>query len=69
MCLLSGPAVDVDTKYSRMTGLFISQKKLCFRRQKKNCSMLYQVKANQNFVKNKSKTKQFPLTFYINCGQ
>ena len=27
------------------------------------------VKANQNFAKNKSKTKKFPLTWYINCGQ
>ena len=32
-------------------------------------SMLYHVKTNQNFAKNKSKTKKFPLTWFINCGQ
>ena len=26
------------------------------------------VKANQNFAKNKCKTKQLPITWYINCG-
>ena len=31
--------------------------------------MLHHVKANQNFAKNKSKTKKFPLTWYIKCGQ
>ena len=31
--------------------------------------MFYHVKANQNFAKNKSKTKKFPLTWYINCGK
>ena len=31
--------------------------------------MLYNVTANQNFAKNKSKTKKFPLTCYFNCGQ
>ena len=68
MCLLSGPSEDVDLKDSRMKGLFISRKKFCFCRQKEKWSMLYHVKANQNFAKNKSKTKKFPLTWYINCG-
>ena len=31
-------------------------------------STLYHVKANQNFAKNKSMRKKFPLTWYINCG-
>ena len=26
------------------------------------------VKANQNFAKNKCKTKQLPITWCINCG-
>ena len=34
MCLLSGPAEDVDSKDSRMKGLFISRKELGFWRQK-----------------------------------
>ena len=68
MCLLPGPAEDVDLKDFRMKGLFISQKKLYVWRQKEKWSMLYHVKANQNFAKNKSKTKKLPLTWYINCG-
>ena len=44
MCLLPGPAEDVDSKDSRMTGLFISRKKLYFWRQKEKWSMLYHVK-------------------------
>ena len=68
MCLLAGPAEDVDSKDSRMKGLFISRKKLCFWRQIEKWTMLHHVKANQNFAKNKSKTKNFPLTWYINCG-
>ena len=31
------------------------------------CIILYHLEVNQNFVKNKSKTKKFPLTWYINC--
>ena len=65
MCLLPGPAEDVDSKNSRMKGIFISRKKLCFWRQKEKWSIL---KANRNFAKNKSKTKKLPLTWYINCG-
>ena len=57
MCLLPGPAEDVDSKDSRMTDLFISRKKLCFLRQKEKWSMLYHVKPNENFPKNRSKTK------------
>ena len=68
MCLLAGPAEDVDSKDSRMKGLFISRKKLCFWRQKEKWSMLYYVKVNQSFGKNKSKTKKLPLNVYINCG-
>ena len=68
MCLLPGPAGDVDSKDSRMTGLSISRKKLCFWRLKEKWGMLYHVKANQNFVKNKSKTKKLPPTWYINCS-
>ena len=30
--------------------------------------LLHHVKANQNFAKNKCKTKQLPITWYINCG-
>ena len=41
MCLLPRPAEDVDSKDSRMKGLFISRKKLCFWRQKEKWSMLY----------------------------
>ena len=58
MCLLPGPAEDVDLKDSRMKGLFISLKKLCCLRQKEKWSMSYHGKANQNFAKNKSKTLQ-----------
>ena len=61
MCLLPRLAEDVDSKDSRMKGLFILRKKLCFWRQTEKWSTLYHVKANQNFVKNKSKTKKFPL--------
>ena len=68
MCLLAGPVEDVNLKDSRMKGLFISRNKLCFWRQKEKWSMLYYVKVNQNFAKNKSKTKKLPLTSYINCG-
>ena len=68
MCLSAEPAEDVDSKDSRMKGLFISRKKLCFWRQKEKWSMLYHIKANHNFAKNKSKTKKFPLNWYINCG-
>ena len=68
MCLSAGPAEDVDSKDSRMKGPFISQKMLCFWNQKEKWSMLYHVKANHNFAKNKSKTKKFPLNWYINCG-
>ena len=68
MCLLAGPAEDVDSKDSRMKGLFISRKKLCFWRQKEKWNMLYYVKVNQNFAKNKFKTKKLPLALYINCG-
>ena len=59
MCLLPGPAEDVDSKDSRMTARFISWKKLCFLRQKEKWSMLYHVKVNQNFPKKRSKTKNF----------
>ena len=69
MFLLPRLEGDVDSKDSRMKGLFISRTKLCFWRQKEKWSTLYHVKANQNFAKNKSKTKKFPLTWYINCGQ
>ena len=68
MCLLPGPAEDVNSKDSRMKGLFISRKKLRFCRQKEKWSMLYHVKANQNVAKNKSKTKNLSLTWYINFG-
>ena len=69
MLLQNRLAGDVDWKDSRMKGVFISWTKLCFIRQKEKRSTLYYVKANQNFAKNKSKTKNFPLTWYINCGQ
>ena len=68
MCLLPGLAEDVDSKDSRMKSLFISQKKVCFWSQKEKWGMLYHVKTNQNFGKNKSKTKKLPITWYINCG-
>ena len=67
MFLLPGLAWDVDSKDSRLKGLFISWTKLCFWMQKEKWNMLYHVKANQNFAKNK--TKKVPLTWYINCGQ
>ena len=41
MCLLPGPAEDVDSKDSRMKGLW---------KQKETWSMFYHVKANQNFL-------------------
>ena len=69
MFLLPRLAGDVESKDSRMKGLFISRTKLCFCKQKEKWSMLYNVKANQNFAKNKSEAKKFPLTWYINCGQ
>ena len=68
MCLSPGPAEDVDSKDSRMMAFLISRKKLCFWRQKEKWSLLHHVKANQNFAKNKCKTKQLPITWYINCG-
>ena len=68
MWLLAGPAEDVDSRDSRMKRLFVSRKKLCFWRQKEKWSMLYYVKVNQSFAKNKSKTNKLPLTLYINCG-
>ena len=64
MCLLPGPAEDVDSKDFRMTGHFILRKKLCFWKQKEKWIMLYHVKANQNFMK----TKKLSLTWYIICG-
>ena len=67
--LFTGLAGDVDSKDSRMKGLLISRTKLCFSRQKETWSALYHVKGNQNFAKNKCKTKKFPLTWNINCGQ
>ena len=69
MFLLPRLAGNVDSKDSRMMGLFISRTKLCFWRQKEKWSTLYHVKANENFAKNKSKTKKFPLTWYINCSR
>ena len=69
MFLLSGLARDVDSKDSRMKGLFTSRTKLYFLSQKEKWSTLYHVEANQNFAKNKSKAKKFPLTWYIYCGQ
>ena len=68
MCPLPGLAEDVDSKDSRMKGLFISRKRLCFWRQKEKWSMLHHVKTNKNFAKNKSKTKKLPLSWYINYG-
>ena len=68
MCLLAGPAEDVDSKDSRMKSLFVSRKKLCFWRQKEKWCMLYHVKVNKNFARNKSKTKKLPLTLSIHCG-
>ena len=51
-----------------MKDLFISRKKLYFKfwRQNEKWSMLYHFKANQNYVKKKSKPKQRSLTWYIN---
>ena len=69
MFLLPRLAGDVDLKDSGMKGLFILHTKLCFSRPMEKWSMLYHVKANQNFANNKSKTKKFLLTWYINCGQ
>ena len=66
MFLLSRLAGGVDSKDSRMKGLFISRTKLCFWRQKEKWSTLYHVKANKNFAKNKSKTKKFPLLIVVN---
>ena len=68
MCLLPGPAEDIDSKDSRMKDLFILRKNVCFWRQKGKWSVLYHIKTSQNFAKNKSKTKKLPLTWYINCG-
>ena len=53
MFLLPRLAGNVDSKGSRMRGLFISLTKLCFRRQKEKWSTFYHVKANQQFAKNK----------------
>ena len=47
MCLLPGPAEDVDSKDSRMTGLFISGRSSAFGGRRKNgvcCIMSRQIK-------------------------
>ena len=59
---------DVGFETSRNEGPFHFAEEALFLKAEKKWSMLYYVKANQNFVKNKSKTKKLPLTWYINCG-
>ena len=49
MRLLPGPAEDVDSKDSRITGLFISRKKLCFWRQKEKWSNVVSCQGKSKF--------------------
>ena len=63
MCLLPGPAD------SRLKAFSFRGRSSAFGGRRKNgVCLLYHVKANQNFAKNKSKTKKLPLTWYVNCG-